>query len=128
MFLYDIQQIIGELAFRDWRFKVITESEVATAARAFLVVEFDAPCSVSGEAKIQRSRKWLLSPHMTRGEIVQTALLAVRTALEHEMRENFKYRDAAVFGPHFDIDLLRELCLVNATEYRPEPEPQKGAA
>ena len=46
---------------------------------------------------------------MTRGEGVQTALLAVLTAVEHEARERFTYKGQAVFGPHFDVEALAQL-------------------
>jgi len=55
-----------------------------------------------------KGRKWLLSQHMTDSEIVQTALLAVLVCEEHEARERFRYRGAAIFGPHQDVeDLVR---------------------
>lgn len=57
------------------------------------------------------SRKWLLSEHMTRSEIVQTALKAVLTAAEHEAREKFKYKGHAVFGPHISVERLLEACV-----------------
>jgi hypothetical protein len=63
-------------------------------------------CNVSGAPKPWSGRKWRLSVHMTDGEIVQTAWLAVVTALEHEAREQFKYKGEAVFDPHYDIDKL----------------------
>jgi len=65
--------------------------------------------NVSGAALTWKSRKWLLSRHMRRGEIVQTAFLAVITAIEHEAREVFTYRGRAVFDPHYDIDKLHAL-------------------
>jgi hypothetical protein len=40
----------------------------------------------------QKSRKWLLSAHMTKTEIVNTAWFAVKTAIEHEAREEFFYQ------------------------------------
>lgn len=52
---------------------------------------------------------WLLSPFMTPGEVVRTALLAVLTAEEHEARERFRFRGKAVFGPHLDVEALREV-------------------
>jgi hypothetical protein len=60
------------------------------------------PCSWSG-------RKWRLSPHMTNSEVVQTAFLAVLTALEHEARERFTYRGQSVLDGHFDLDQLASL-------------------
>jgi (2Fe-2S) ferredoxin len=50
-----------------------------------------------------------LSPHMTDGEIVQTAFLAVMTALEHEAREQFTFDGVSVFDPHYDIHELVRL-------------------
>nr|WP_315206420.1 hypothetical protein [uncultured Albidiferax sp.] len=47
---------------------------------------------------------------MTPSEVVQTALKCVLTSLEHEARENFKYKGAPIFGPHFDVDDLAVLC------------------
>jgi hypothetical protein len=51
----------------------------------------------------------MISTHMTPGELVQTAFKAVLTFLEHEARENFKYKGVSVFDPHYDIEKLVEL-------------------
>lgn len=56
-------------------------------------------------------RKWYVSSHATRSEVVQTALKAVLTAEEHEAREQFKYDGSAVFGPHLDVDHLWSVSL-----------------
>lgn len=73
---------------------------------SWLQVCFTAPDSKTGEMTEQRGRKWRLSPHMTRGEIVQTLFLAISVAEEHERRENFQYRGERIFGPHHDLDEL----------------------
>lgn len=54
----------------------------------------------------QRSRKWRLSQHMIRSELVRTAFLAVMTAEEHEIRESFRYRGRPIFGPHVGVEVL----------------------
>ena len=64
------------------------------------------------------SRKWLLSYHMTRSEIVQTALKAVLTAVEHEARERFLYRGQPIFGPHYNVDRLVDICAAGAVDVR----------
>lgn len=43
---------------------------------------------------------------MCKNEIVTTAFKAVMTAMEHEVRENFRYRGASIFNPHMDPDKL----------------------
>jgi hypothetical protein len=53
-------------------------------------------------------RKWMLSNHMTIGEIVQTVLSAVLMWTEHEVREHFKFRHKAIFNPHLSIKTLLE--------------------
>lgn len=67
-------------------------------------------CNVTGQPTAPwRGRKWLLSEHMTDGEIVQTAFMATLAAVEHEVRELFLYRGLAVLDPHYDIEKLVEL-------------------
>jgi hypothetical protein len=51
-------------------------------------------------------RKWMLSPHMTDGEVVQTVLAAVLAWYEHEAREAFKFRGQAIFNPHLSLEAL----------------------
>ena len=57
----------------------------------------------------QYTRKWLLSPYMTKSEVVQTAFKCVLTSAEHRVREWFRYLDTPIFGPHFDVDDLAGL-------------------
>lgn len=61
-------------------------------------------------------RKWLLSRHMTEGEVVQTCLMALLAAEEHEAREAFTYKGKALFGPHLSIEKL--LAIADDTEMR----------
>lgn len=76
------------------------------AHRPTLQIECKGTCNISGADLTWTSRKWLLSWHMTDGEVVQTAFKAVMTALEHEAREQFTYRGVTVFDPHYDIEKL----------------------
>ncbi len=81
----------------------------------FLQVEFKAVDHVVWpHADVERSwtgRKWYISAHSTVGEIVQTALKAVLTAIEHEAREQFKYKGVAIFQPHINPDALVEIAV-----------------
>jgi hypothetical protein len=112
----DLRQFTEPLAlcsFDGWRFRV-----EADGSRPYLQVESTAPCARTGAAITWRGRKWFLSLHMTRSEIVQTALKAVLTALEHEARERFLYRGQPIFGPHFGVERLVQLCAAGATDER----------
>lgn len=87
----------------------------------YLQASFMAPCNDHGGAPTeQKTRKWLLSAHMTRSELVQTAFKCVLTSLEHEAREQFKYDGAPIFGPHFDVATLVILCACGEPDVREE--------
>lgn len=60
--------------------------------------------------ELQVTRKWMLSPHMTESEVVQTAFKCCLTSMEHRTREAFKFNGARIFGPHFDIHDLVQIC------------------
>lgn len=106
MRLSEIEDLLEKVKFQDWEFYLGTRG-----MELYLQVKFDAPCTVEGgQPQKQHGRKWFISEHMTKSEIVQTAFKAVITALEHEAREMFTYRDRPVFGPHFDVDALHGIC------------------
>lgn len=81
-----------------------------------LYAEYDDPDIYTGIVEMQTTRKWPLTPAMTDSEIVQTAFKLCMTSMEHRTREAFKYKSAQVFGPHFDIEDLVHLCVVEGKE------------
>ena len=103
--LSDLQGHVDDCKFNDWRFLVRDDN-----GRPYLQIEFDAPCAVTKKVEPQRGRKWFLSPHMTRSEVVQTAFKAAISAMEHEVREQFLFQGRPIFGPHFNVNKLWELC------------------
>lgn len=76
----------------------------------FLQARYTEPDTYSGVPESQLTRKWLLSPYMTKSEVIQTAFKCCLTSMEHRAREGFRYKGARVFGPHFDVDDLVGLC------------------
>jgi hypothetical protein len=98
-------QIVKEINYKDWNIQVRCDAE-----RPYLQVQFREHDKWKATTTTQSGRKWFLSPHMTRSEIVQTAFKAVLTAEEHETRERFHYKGAAIFGPHFNVDVLVGVC------------------
>lgn len=105
--------------YQNWQFKVLKDE-----SRLYLQLSWWDTCTVTKEPTLQRSRKWLLSPYMTKSEFVQTCLKAVLTAMltamEHEVREQFTYMGEAVYRPHYDVDALHGLCASKALDYRKE--------
>ncbi len=103
-FVEKVSSILTNVKYLDWTFFVGMDDN-----RVYLQVQFDGIDTFTDTKEVQHGRKWLLSPHMTKNEIVQTAFKAVLTAMEHEVRESFFYRDKRIFGPHFDVDALWEI-------------------
>lgn len=98
-----IYAVLSRISFPDFKFVVKTDKGL------YLQIECLGKCNVTGNSYEWKSRKWVLSYYMTNGEIVQTAFKAVLTAIEHEARENFRYRGVSIFDPHYDIEKLVEL-------------------
>ena len=116
MTLDQVSDVLRRCAFPGYSFTVY--GDFAQGCECYMQARFMAPCAFGGEPKPQATRKWRLSQHMTNSEIVQTALKCVLTAVEHEARENFKYRGQAIFGPHFDVEALVAIRRSNRLEVR----------
>lgn len=105
MTLTELSKLLKEdVQYENWIFR-----HGAMGDGFFVQVIFQARDTLSfTSASAQSGRKWYISTHATPAEIVQTCLKAVLTALEHEAREKFRYKDVAVFQPHLDLDTLVE--------------------
>jgi len=100
----EICKVVEDCRFNDWRFKVVNQP-----SKMYLqVVAPGDTCNVTGNTMPWQGRKWFISIHMTTTELVQTAFKAVQTAMEHELREQFTYKQAMIFGPHWDVDHLAD--------------------
>jgi hypothetical protein len=89
--------LTSRVEFRDWTFVVDRMGD-----------GFYLQASFRHETAVQHGRKWYISSHAIREEVVQTALKAVLTALEHEAREEFRFDGRAIYGPHFSLEALAE--------------------
>lgn len=117
----EIQGLLASCSFADLeltRFGWIVGND---DGRCYLQIIFDARDNDHQGVlpKPQTGRKWFLSPHMTKSELVRTLFMAILAVVEHETRELFTYKNTAIFGPHIDIEALRESCSIQ--DKRPEP-------
>ena len=97
-------QILFEIQYKDWDFVLYQGSPM------WLQVQFKTRHCTTGEEYVAKGRKWFLSPHMVKSEIVGTVFKAVLTAEEHEVRECFKWKGKAVYNPHIDVEALASVC------------------
>jgi hypothetical protein len=105
----EIKAIVSNIEYKDWTFRIL-QATGAQDGPLFLQVKFVTVNVVTGLPYTALGRKWLLSEHMVKSELVGTALKAVLAAEEHEARELFKYNAKAIFNPHIDVDALRAAC------------------
>jgi hypothetical protein len=99
--------IIVECSFPGFTFSVIRSN---TTTAVYLQGSYEEADTVSGTIEKQHTRRWFLSPEMSRSEIVSTALKCVLTSMEHRTREWFIYNGRAIYQPHYDVDALWEIC------------------
>lgn len=125
--LEEVRGIVERCQHLDWRFLVHTCGAGYLLQVCFRanVEEHGAPTTID----TVRGRKWYVSSFTTDSEIVQTALKAVLTALEHEARENFLFDGRAVFGPHYRVERLHELASdAYALDIRPPRDTERRRA
>ncbi|AXQ68415.1 hypothetical protein HOT99_gp202 [Caulobacter phage CcrBL10] len=113
-----IRDVVDRVSYPGFEFLLSTSH-----AEVWLQVSCkDGVNTVTGEPEAWKGRKWKLSYYATDTEIVQTAWAAVERALLHEASELFKYRGAAIYNRHLDVDLLAELAV------RPDAEDSRDNA
>lgn len=108
--------ILADVTFPGYTFTIGDKS-----GSLFLQGHYREADITTGAVEEQTTRKWYLSPHMTRSELVQTALKLALTSAEHRVREHFLYRGERIYGPHFDCEALWELARAGRFDVRKDP-------
>lgn len=106
MHIEDIKTVVRQCEHPDYKFNVKQDARGAL----YLQGNYMEKDTVTGNIEIQLTRRWFLNYEMLASEIVQTVFKCVMTSYEHRAREWFKYKGEPVFGPHFDVDALVEIC------------------
>gem|GEM_PF-6111546 len=96
-----LQKILDDITYKNWKHRV-TEKGSGWNYQCI----FQAACSISGVVSEQKSRKWYISSYACKSEIVRTVYKAVISAETHEIDENFKYKQAAIYDPHRDVESM----------------------
>lgn len=108
-----IRELLSMVQYPGYSFDVVETGNIV-----YLQARYNEADIITGQVETQKTRKWQLSEHMVKSEIVQTALKCVLTSAEHRVREHFKYRGQRIFGPHFDVDALYEIAKAKRLDYR----------
>lgn len=114
MNLTEMHAVIDDCKYPGYFFTVTADARGAT----YLQAAYWEPDTVTSRMERQLTRRWFLSPEMTRSEITQTAFKCIITSHEHRVREWFKYRGNPIFGPHFNVDVLWKMCEAGSFDER----------
>ncbi len=116
MTLADLNRIVSQISYRDWEFRTMEKGD------GFLLqIRFFAPDNFDPtKVEEQFCRKWYISSHSSKGEVVRTAWKAVEAAILHEAQEAFRYKGKAIYNPHLDPDAIAE---VKKVSVRPVARP-----
>ena len=113
MNLDEMREVLSQVTYEGYGFEILEKN-----GTPFLRGRYREPDIVTGDMSDQFTRKWQLSEHMVKSELVQTAFLCALTSAEHRVREHFLYRGQRIYGPHFDCDALCELAKARRLDYR----------
>ena len=103
------REFVSQCSYPGYTFDVITSK---TTKAVYLQGRYDEMDTLDHRiVNEQMTRRWLLSPEMSKSEIVSTVFKCVITSMEHRVREWFLYNGRAVFQPHYDVDELHKICL-----------------
>ena len=96
----ELRDIVSKVAYLDWEIRLMHDGD-----RPYLQVHGHGPDPKEGMRDAQWSgRKWFISPHMCKNEIIRTAYKAIECAVAHEMNEVFLYKGVAIMTPHVDYE------------------------
>lgn len=107
-----LTRIIKQIKYKDWFFYLEERKDCFV-----LQIRFVGPDSYTGKDKIQHCRKWFVSSHACKAEVVRTAFKAVLAAEEHEAGEFFRYKGVPINSPHLNPDAVSNLFLSEQTPY-----------
>ena len=102
----EMAEVVLQCHYPGYKFSVKIDGRGAL----YLQGAYEEADTLTGEVETQKTRRWFLSPEMTKSEIVQTVFKCILTSMEHRTREHFTYRLKPIFGPHFDVEHLWQLC------------------
>lgn len=106
----EIEEILRDVSFLDYEFWVNEVDNQGETHHEIYISYWETDVEEPGVVKQQFGRSWGIEYDWNRDQVVQTAFKACLTSMEHRTREGFKYKGERVFGPHFNLDDLVELC------------------
>lgn len=100
----EIKSILSDVKYKDFTFCVKTVGFTGYV----MYIEATETDHITGKPLVMQGRKFYIPNTMSKSDFVRTCFVAVMAWEEHEAREAFSYKGAAIFDPHFDVDEAAE--------------------
>ncbi|MGI4991034.1 hypothetical protein ACRXCV_00260 (plasmid) [Halobacteriovorax sp. GFR7] len=98
-----IRRMVAHITYKEGWDIIVGED----GARTYLQLSVTGGvCSVTKQPADWKGGKKYLSQYMCKQEIIGACFAIIKEAEEHETREWFRYKGAAIFNPHLDPDAL----------------------
>ena len=110
--LASARDVMRKIHYKNWGFHIIEEGNALLLQIQWYDTDF-----YTKSPSIQSGRRWFLERTLTESELVQTVWLAIQTAEEHEMREQFTYAGRRIYMPHMDVQALIEVVDAKRVDY-----------
>lgn len=106
----NVEKILEHVHFSDDYLLFVNHLHGALYLQVGIIGLENYPGEKPNNSKIVYGRMWLIEPNAPSSEVVQTALLAIKKAREHELREhvilNTSNGKATPFNTHLDLPLM----------------------
>ena len=106
----NVEKLLEHIHFSDDYLLFVNHQQGALYLQVGIIGLENYPAKQASNSKIVYGRMWLIEPNAPSSEVIQTALLAIKKAREHELREhvilNTPNGKATPFNTHLDLPLM----------------------
>ena len=111
--LIELRRILQVVKYKDWWWRTGRLGD-----GFYIQLQFRAPDSVKRcRPVVQRGGKFYVSKHTANNELIRTCYAAVKSAVFHEMDEEFKVHGFCIYHPHISTQALEAAARLKK-EYR----------
>lgn len=106
-----VQQLLSRITCTifDTTLNLLCSLDNKGGERVYIQIQYNAPCTKTGDLLSWKGDKIYLSEHMTDDEIVKKAYVAFERAVKHEIMEGFKVDGIVLFNPHVNFEELLKI-------------------
>lgn len=111
MTIFTLQKLLQKISYKnEYYFDIWQQGDLDLF---FIRLHVDRIDVVTGNKSIGKSAPVFIDKNWTDDQIVRQAFKCILGYEEHEVREKFKYKNKAIFGPHISLNKLGKAIISN---------------